>query len=137
MILQHLTFQRNDKTAVFLEVLFGRHLFSFALFPAARASRVALCVVLFDVEAGVSVCLACQIQPSKRRHTSEKVSSLQFVQLEITVENHLKMDQIMQFAEPLRQFSKDSLRLVKRCTKPDRKGEKGCFNVYWLGFYSL
>ena len=35
------------------------------------------------------------------------------------------MDQIMQFAEPLRQFSKDSLRLVKRCTKPDRKGEIG------------
>nr|ACO10574.1 transport protein Sec61 subunit gamma [Caligus rogercresseyi]ADD24336.1 Protein transport protein Sec61 subunit gamma [Lepeophtheirus salmonis]ACO10652.1 transport protein Sec61 subunit gamma [Caligus rogercresseyi]ACO10746.1 transport protein Sec61 subunit gamma [Caligus rogercresseyi]ACO10785.1 transport protein Sec61 subunit gamma [Caligus rogercresseyi] len=31
------------------------------------------------------------------------------------------MDQIVQFAEPLKQFSKDSVRLVKRCTKPDRK----------------
>ena len=32
------------------------------------------------------------------------------------------MDQIVQTLEPLRQFSKDSIRLVKRCTKPDRKG---------------
>ncbi|KAJ8277727.1 hypothetical protein GJAV_G00079140 [Gymnothorax javanicus] len=31
------------------------------------------------------------------------------------------MDQIMQFVEPSRQFVKDSIRLVKRCTKPDRK----------------
>ena len=34
------------------------------------------------------------------------------------------MDQIVQTLEPLRQFSKDSIRLVKRCTKPDRKGKK-------------
>jgi len=32
------------------------------------------------------------------------------------------MDQITQFVEPLKEFSKDSIRLVKRCTKPDRKG---------------
>lgn len=32
------------------------------------------------------------------------------------------MDQVMQFVEPGRQFIKDSVRLVKRCTKPDRKG---------------
>lgn len=25
--------------------------------------------------------------------------------------------------EPMKEFSKDSVRLVKRCTKPDRKGE--------------
>jgi len=31
------------------------------------------------------------------------------------------MDQIVAAAEPLKQFSKDSVRLVKRCTKPDRK----------------
>lgn len=31
------------------------------------------------------------------------------------------MDQINLFAEPARQFAKDSIRLVKRCTKPDRK----------------
>jgi hypothetical protein len=33
------------------------------------------------------------------------------------------MDQIAQYVEPVRQFSKDSIRLVKRCTKPDRKGD--------------
>lgn len=33
------------------------------------------------------------------------------------------MDQVMQFVEPSRQFVKDSIRLVKRCTKPDRKGK--------------
>jgi protein transport protein SEC61 subunit gamma-like protein len=31
------------------------------------------------------------------------------------------MDQVMQFVEPSRQFVKESIRLVKRCTKPDRK----------------
>ncbi|XP_043745769.1 protein transport protein Sec61 subunit gamma-like [Cervus elaphus] len=30
-------------------------------------------------------------------------------------------DQVIQFVEPSRQFVKDSIRLVKRCTKPDRK----------------
>merc|ERR1712008_16157 len=31
------------------------------------------------------------------------------------------MDQIIQTVEPVRQFAKDSIRLVKRCTKPDKK----------------
>ena len=31
------------------------------------------------------------------------------------------MDQVMALIEPAKQFSKDSIRLVKRCTKPDRK----------------
>ncbi|ODM92729.1 Protein transport protein Sec61 subunit gamma [Orchesella cincta] len=35
--------------------------------------------------------------------------------------NSFKMDQVMAFVEPGRQFAKDSIRLVKRCTKPDRK----------------
>ena len=38
----------------------------------------------------------------------------------------------MQFVEPSRQFVKDSIRLVKRCTKPDRKGN--CFGVEILCF---
>jgi len=33
------------------------------------------------------------------------------------------MDQIVQYVEPAKQFAKDSIRLVKRCTKPDRKGK--------------
>lgn len=28
----------------------------------------------------------------------------------------------MQFVDPAKTFAKDSIRLVKRCTKPDRKG---------------
>jgi len=31
------------------------------------------------------------------------------------------MDQVMEIMEPGKQFIKDSIRLVKRCTKPDRK----------------
>jgi len=31
------------------------------------------------------------------------------------------MDQITTAMEPMKQFTKDSIRLVKRCTKPDRK----------------
>lgn len=37
------------------------------------------------------------------------------------------MDQIAKFIEPGRQFAKDSLRLVKRCTKPDRRGKQFAF----------
>lgn len=38
------------------------------------------------------------------------------------------MDQIQQFTEPCKQFMKDSFRLVKKCTKPDRKGKRNCFS---------
>jgi hypothetical protein len=38
------------------------------------------------------------------------------------LENYFKMDQINKLVEPGRQFFKDSYRLVKKCTKPDRKG---------------
>ena len=36
--------------------------------------------------------------------------------------NKNRMDQITAVLEPAKQFTKDSIRLVKRCTKPDRKG---------------
>lgn len=45
------------------------------------------------------------------------------------------MDQVMQFVEPSRQFVKDSIRLVKRCTKPDRKGivpDKAEYDAYFI-----
>ncbi|KAF7382674.1 hypothetical protein HZH66_013076 [Vespula vulgaris] len=35
--------------------------------------------------------------------------------------NLIIMDQVKKLTEPGRQFAKDSIRLVKRCTKPDRK----------------
>lgn len=34
-----------------------------------------------------------------------------------------EMDQVQKFLEPTRLFAKDSIRLVKRCTKPDRRGK--------------
>lgn len=33
------------------------------------------------------------------------------------------MDQLEQGVKPLKDFAKDSMRFVKRCTKPDVKGE--------------
>jgi hypothetical protein len=36
--------------------------------------------------------------------------------------NRKEMDAIDSVFDPLREFSKDSVRLVKRCHKPDRKG---------------
>ncbi|KAK2570208.1 Protein transport protein Sec61 subunit gamma [Acropora cervicornis] len=36
-----------------------------------------------------------------------------------------KMDQITNALQPCKQFAKDSMRLVKRCTKPDRKDAIG------------
>jgi len=43
--------------------------------------------------------------------------------LEIAVSNLFcfNMDQIVAWVEPGKQFAKDSIRLVNRCTKPDRK----------------
>lgn len=35
--------------------------------------------------------------------------------------NRVKMDALDQVFDPLRDFAKDSVRLVKRCHKPDRK----------------
>ncbi|XP_076817834.1 protein transport protein Sec61 subunit gamma [Clavelina lepadiformis] len=31
------------------------------------------------------------------------------------------MDQVLAWVDPAKQFAKDSVRLVNRCTKPDRK----------------
>jgi protein transport protein SEC61 subunit gamma-like protein len=31
------------------------------------------------------------------------------------------MDQVQGWVQPMKEFAKDSMRLVKRCTKPDRK----------------
>ncbi|XP_057612706.1 protein transport protein Sec61 subunit gamma-like [Chionomys nivalis] len=44
------------------------------------------------------------------------------------------MDQVMQFVEPSRQFVKDSIRLVKRCTKPDRKEFQKTAMATGIGF---
>ena len=34
------------------------------------------------------------------------------------------MDTVQEYVKPIREFAKDSMRLVKRCTKPDLKGER-------------
>ena len=40
------------------------------------------------------------------------------------------MDAIDSVVDPLREFAKDSVRLVKRCHKPDRKGEPYNLQIY-------
>nr|BAC28182.1 unnamed protein product [Mus musculus] len=51
------------------------------------------------------------------------------------------MDQVMQFLEPGWQFVKDSIQLVKRCTKPDKRIPEACHGysyricyheIHWL-----
>ncbi|XP_018906671.1 protein transport protein Sec61 subunit gamma [Bemisia tabaci] len=44
------------------------------------------------------------------------------------------MDQINLILEPGQKFAKDSLRLVKRCTKPDRKEFKKIAVATAIGF---
>ena len=34
-----------------------------------------------------------------------------------------RMEQVVAIVDPLRQFAKDSVRLIKRCNKPDLKGK--------------
>ena len=45
------------------------------------------------------------------------------------------MDQVQKTLEPCKEFVKDSVRLVKRCTKPDRKGEH-LFGLNFNQFFS-
>ena len=33
------------------------------------------------------------------------------------------MEMVQEYVKPVREFAKDSMRLVKRCTKPDLKGK--------------
>jgi protein transport protein SEC61 subunit gamma-like protein len=46
------------------------------------------------------------------------------------------MDQIQQFTEPCKQFIKDSIRLIKKCTKPDRKGNLFFLINYFIFYFS-
>lgn len=39
------------------------------------------------------------------------------------------MDMIQDYVKPIRDFAKDSMRLVKRCTKPDLKGKSSVWHV--------
>uniref|UniRef100_A0A0A0LUE9 Uncharacterized protein n=1 Tax=Cucumis sativus TaxID=3659 RepID=A0A0A0LUE9_CUCSA len=42
------------------------------------------------------------------------------------------MDAVDSVVDPLREFAKDSVRLVKRCHKPDRKGMFLAFTLYCI-----
>ena len=46
-----------------------------------------------------------------------------FVQLFEVLLHWPAMDVVQDYVKPIRDFAKDSMRLVKRCTKPDIKGE--------------
>ncbi|MQL73802.1 hypothetical protein Taro_006151 [Colocasia esculenta] len=49
------------------------------------------------------------------------------------------MDSVDSVVDPLREFARDSIRLVKRCHKPDRKGEgsssSSCLRLYSWFFH--
>ncbi|XP_032752483.1 protein transport protein Sec61 subunit gamma-like [Rattus rattus] len=47
------------------------------------------------------------------------------------------MDQVMQFVEPSRQFAKDSIQLVKRCTKSGKKEFQKITMAAAIGFYIM
>ena len=42
------------------------------------------------------------------------------------------MDSIEEYVRPLRDFSKDSIRLITRCTKPDLKGALSCYHELFV-----
>merc|ERR1712156_613143 len=50
-----------------------------------------------------------------------KTHSFEKCQFSLKTNEQPKMDQITAAMEPAKEFAKDSFRLVKRCTKPDRK----------------
>merc|ERR1712062_310157 len=48
--------------------------------------------------------------------------------------NNVRMDQITTAMEPAKEFVKDSFRLVKRCTKPDRREFRKIAMATAIGF---
>lgn len=42
------------------------------------------------------------------------------------------MDVVHEYVKPVKDFAKDSMRLVKRCTKPDLKGEPSISHVFFI-----
>lgn len=46
------------------------------------------------------------------------------------------MEHLQALIDPSKQFAKDSIRLVKRCTKPDRKGILFVMNAF-LSFFGI
>lgn len=40
------------------------------------------------------------------------------------------MDVVHEYVKPVKEFAKDSMRLVKRCTKPDLKGKRIGFHTF-------
>lgn len=61
-------------------------------------------------------------------------SLLSYVSFTLSNCHPTNMDQVMQFAEPRHQFVRDSIRLVKRCTKPDRKDFRKITTATAIGF---
>ena len=55
----------------------------------------------------------------------------------LTNQHPANMDQVMQLVEPSREFVKVSIRLVKRCTKPDRKEFHKITMVTATGFATI
>lgn len=78
-----------------------------------------------------NVVVAVKAQAAKVNVSTESSPSLNTANVTVFdfVRSPNTMDQVMQFVEPSRQFVKDSIRLVKRCTKPDRKGRFTFFHL--------
>lgn len=79
-----------------------------------------------------NVVVAVKAQAAKVNVSTESSPSLNTANVTVFgfVRSPNTMDQVMQFVEPSRQFVKDSIRLVKRCTKPDRKGRFTLFFIW-------
>lgn len=84
-----------------------------------------------------NVVVAVKAQAAKVNVSTESSPSLNTANVTVFgfVRSPNTMDQVMQFVEPSRQFVKDSIRLVKRCTKPDRKGRFTLFFPPFGPFY--
>ena len=44
------------------------------------------------------------------------------------------MEQVQLYVKPVKEFAKDSMRLVKRCTKPDLKGREDVLAQFYYEF---
>uniref|UniRef100_A0A4W5M0Y8 Protein transport protein Sec61 subunit gamma n=14 Tax=Protacanthopterygii TaxID=41705 RepID=A0A4W5M0Y8_9TELE len=91
-----------------------------ATFPISRASELASS---FTSGLPLSACVFTRWRRQLLEHTWPLHRAVTQIGLQKRTPDQKpsNMDQVMQFVEPSRQFVKDSIRLVKRCTKPDRK----------------
>lgn len=114
----------NAKSVMYLWTgLLGKvQLAQTTLFPEPNLSNIYRILFIFSFIKFTSEIVSLPFSSSPYISIKNRRSAQIFRTLPLTPPYSNLMDALDSVVDPLREFSKDSIRLVKRCHKPDRKG---------------